>query len=91
MAERTMTTQQATPFLIARDGMVCPDCGRTMWVRGSGEYQGLPSAQLTVDHVVPRAAGGKDRVSNYQLVCRRCNGKRWLAWKAAHPELAGVA
>ena len=40
----------------------------------------------TVDHVVPRAAGGQDEMSNYALVCLRCNSRRWWAWRRAHPE-----
>ena len=31
---------------------------------------------MTKDHIIPRAAGGKDTVSNYQTMCSRCNGMK---------------
>ena len=38
----------------------CADCGAT--------------ADLTVDHIVPLARGGRGELSNLQTLCRRCNG-----------------
>ena len=28
---------------------------------------------LTVDHVIPRAKGGKNELSNYVILCSKCN------------------
>ena len=33
-------------------------------------------SDLTVDHIVPRVAGGGDEVSNLQVLCRRCNSAK---------------
>lgn len=44
--------------LFLRDGHVCQYCGRV-----------LPAAHLTMDHVVPRAAGGPTRWENLVTAC----------------------
>lgn len=31
---------------------------------------------LTIDHIVPLAKGGRNHVSNYQTLCRKCNVKK---------------
>ncbi len=31
---------------------------------------------LTIDHVVPRAKGGAQGVSNWQVLCQRCNYRK---------------
>ena len=38
----------------------CAECGAT--------------ADLTVDHIVPLARGGRGELSNLQTLCRSCNG-----------------
>lgn len=49
--------------VLARDGYRCQYCGLT---RADG-------AILEVDHKVPRARGGSDRMSNLITSCRDCN------------------
>ena len=39
-------------------------------------YCGAENVPLNIDHVVPRAKGGSDRVSNLVLACARCNQKK---------------
>ena len=55
--------------VIARDGEFCAMCGTRR--------------NLTLDHVVPLALGGSNRISNLQLLCLRCNqlkgGESWAA------------
>lgn len=29
---------------------------------------------LTLDHKIAKINGGKDRITNYQVLCKRCNG-----------------
>lgn len=60
--------------VLRRDRYACRFCGRT-----------APEAVLHIDHVVPRAQGGRDVASNLQVLCDECNlGKsmtvpeRWL-------------
>lgn len=49
-----------------RDGFVCAYCERTMKHVG----------QVTVDHVLPKSKGGKDKVNNLTACCRSCNIKK---------------
>lgn len=51
--------RRAKPALIRRDGNQCSICGET--------------ADLHVDHIVPRMMGGSDLLDNLQLLCKRCN------------------
>ena len=46
------------PRILARDGFTCWNCG---------------GRATTVDHIVPRAAGGSDRPDNLRASCVRCN------------------
>jgi 5-methylcytosine-specific restriction protein A len=34
------------------------------------------SSDLTVDHIVPKAAGGTDSLSNLRVLCRGCNSRK---------------
>lgn len=45
-----------------RDGGACVYCGS--------------AEELTLDHVIPRSAGGKMRLSNLVTACRVCNHSR---------------
>ena len=50
-------------------------------------YCGAEHTPLNLDHIIPRAAGGSDRVSNLTLACIPCNqakGSRSLAVFLAH-------
>ena len=50
-------------FVYHRDGGKCQYCGKR-----PGKDN-----PLTLDHIVPRAAGGTDRPDNITTACRRCN------------------
>jgi 5-methylcytosine-specific restriction endonuclease McrA len=51
-------------------GYRCARCGRRLrW------------PETTLDHVRPTAAGGDDTVSNYQVLCARCNTAKGDAWE----------
>lgn len=47
-------------------GNVCPG-----WMREPHRAE-----VLTVDHIIPRAAGGSDERSNLQVLCRVCNSTK---------------
>lgn len=48
--------------LITRDGKYCKSCGTT--------------ENMSIDHVVPVVKGGKNVISNLQLLCRSCNSRK---------------
>ncbi|MDR1079440.1 MAG: HNH endonuclease [Deltaproteobacteria bacterium] len=50
-------------YLLEKFGRKCSYCGK----------DGVP---LQIDHVVPKARGGSDRVSNLTLACSECNLKK---------------
>ncbi|MEY3230601.1 MAG: hypothetical protein RL689_690 [Planctomycetota bacterium] len=51
--------------LFARDRNQCQYCGRT-----------FPTADLSIDHVKPRMAGGGDSWDNLVCACIRCNARK---------------
>ncbi len=51
--------------LFARDKSRCQYCG--------GRF---PSAELSIDHVIPRRQGGKDTWENLVCACIRCNARK---------------
>jgi len=48
--------------LIARDSDRCAHCRRRKKVE-----------DLTIDHIIPKIAGGGNTLENLQLLCQRCN------------------
>jgi 5-methylcytosine-specific restriction endonuclease McrA len=63
-------------YLLEKFQRRCAYCGAT----------GLP---LQIEHVVPKARGGTDRVSNLTIACERCNAAKgtWTASEFGHPEV----
>ena len=62
-------------YLYGEQGERCNACGEHFSKR-----------RLTVDHIVPKAKGGTDHISNLQLLCGKCNsteGDRSHAWQLA--------
>jgi 5-methylcytosine-specific restriction endonuclease McrA len=51
--------------IIERDGAHCAWCGAARWRR-----------DLTIEHVLPRSAGGVTTPDNALVACRRCNRAR---------------
>jgi 5-methylcytosine-specific restriction endonuclease McrA len=51
--------------IMLRDNFTCQYCGDQ-----------LPAHQLTLDHIVPRARGGRTTWENTVAACRQCNGKK---------------
>jgi hypothetical protein len=56
---------------------VCENCG-TETVPGQRSVRGVspPSNETNVDHVIPKAHGGKGDPLNGQVLCRACNLKK---------------
>lgn len=59
----TLTGYEAKQYLLEKWQRTCVYCDK----------QGLP---LQVEHIVPRAKGGSDRISNLTLACQKCNEKK---------------
>jgi 5-methylcytosine-specific restriction endonuclease McrA len=80
--------RRANPFDLAkRDGWLCAYCGTPLEIK-EGCRDDPAKQAATVDHVVPRAAGGGDTNLNCVLACLGCNVRKG----ARHPSMmrAGV-
>jgi 5-methylcytosine-specific restriction endonuclease McrA len=51
--------------LFARDGNRCQYCGKK-----------FPTSELSLDHVIPRSAGGASNWENIVCACTKCNAKK---------------
>lgn len=56
----TLAGYEVREYLLAKWGRTCAYCSK----------QNVP---LQVEHIIPRAKGGTDRVSNLTLACEKCN------------------
>lgn len=56
--------------LMGRQHGRCYYCNREM------TFKQDPETMCTIDHVVPRAQGGVNHISNYVAACIRCNNAR---------------
>jgi 5-methylcytosine-specific restriction endonuclease McrA len=59
--------------VIARDGPACVWCGRQPW-----------RSDLTAEHLLPRARGGRGSAENLAVACRACNKRRRTRAVAAY-------
>ena len=59
----TLAGYETKQYLIEKWGRDCVYCGK-------------PNLPLQVEHIVPKARGGSDRVSNLTLSCEKCNQKK---------------
>lgn len=57
--------------LIAREGGRCRYC--KVEVRRNWLEDNRFDDDATIDHIIPKAKGGPNHISNYALACRRCN------------------
>lgn len=76
--------------LFKNKGVKCAHCGlagkffglerHTKWERPHFNLYALDKSgnevMMTKDHIVPKSKGGKDRQSNYQVLCCLCNVKK---------------
>lgn len=52
--------------IFERDGYFCQNCGTV----------GGTANPLSLDHIVPRHAGGDENPANLQILCRSCNSRK---------------
>jgi 5-methylcytosine-specific restriction endonuclease McrA len=67
---RTDPPEWAKRAVFFRDRGYCCGCGRNL------ENSRSPINRVQFDHIVPLAAGGMNDVSNLQLLCESCNGRK---------------
>ena len=60
--KRRKITHQERWRVYTRDAGACQICGRQ-----------LQFEEMTIDHIIPLEAGGKNELANYQCACRTCN------------------
>jgi hypothetical protein len=51
------------PFVFKRDKPICQHCGSTQ--------------NLEIDHIIPLARGGTNDPDNLQVLCKKCNQRKW--------------
>lgn len=61
--------RRARPLVLARDGYTCGICKLSI----RRDVDVLHPLALTLDHIIPIAAGGSDRLDNLQPAHRQCN------------------
>ena len=57
-----------------RDSYTCVLCGLT----GKGRTHSEKIKGFAIDHIFPVAAGGGSNIENLRVLCRKCNGSKWL-------------
>lgn len=55
--------------------LICEYCSVPVFIR----VEQTDPQKATVDHIVPRAKGGSDRMSNLKLACQACNSIKGAA------------
>ena len=79
LKKKTRTLKHGVKFsrinVYLRDGFACGYCGVK-----------LPQSDLTYDHVIPRAQGGRTEWENIVTACRGCNARKG----SKTPEEAGM-
>lgn len=66
-----------------RDGVThCPLCNKRL----NYQVTRLPES-AEPDHIRPHAMGGRESVDNGRVICRDCNGKRWMQDRAKRNEV----
>lgn len=64
--QRKLMTKELREIVMKRDNYTCQICGKYM-PDGVG---------LQIDHIIPVAKGGKTVLSNLQVLCSKCNGRK---------------
>jgi 5-methylcytosine-specific restriction endonuclease McrA len=74
MAANSKWRRYVVHHLVARDGNLCSYCGVGLDPEPADGVQS-PTTR-TVDHIVPRAAGGTGHWWNLRLACPACNNQK---------------
>lgn len=82
--ERMVTAKRLTlhdlrlkkKMLVHRDGPFCYCCGMTCVVYDHNTGEAPPPNALTVDHIIPKVAGGSNDLENLAVCCLACNAAK---------------
>jgi len=64
--QRKALTKEMREYVKKRDNYTCQICGKYM----------PDEVGLHIDHIIPVSRGGKSVISNLQVLCSKCNGKK---------------
>ena len=64
--QRKLMTRQLRREVMIRDRYTCQECGKYM----------PDEVGLQIDHIIPVSKGGKTVMSNLQVLCSKCNGRK---------------
>lgn len=64
--QRRLMTKKLRRKVMIRDNYTCQSCGKYM----------PDEVGLHIDHIIPISKGGKTVISNLQVLCSKCNGKK---------------
>lgn len=64
--QRKLMTKELRRKIMVRDNYTCQSCGKYM----------PDEVGLHIDHIVPISKGGKTVMSNLQVLCSKCNGRK---------------
>jgi hypothetical protein len=67
----SLVSPRARAAVMERDGFRCKKCRAT--------------TNLTIDHILPRSAGGSGKVENLQVLCVSCNSKKGVSLTVKRP------
>ena len=62
---RKRLSQNIREKILKRDNYTCQNCGNRP-----------DKSDLEIDHIIPVAIGGANNMSNLQVLCKSCNGKK---------------
>ena len=60
---KELSRQERVHFILKRDGAHCVICDKPF----------MPNSEITIDHWIPKAAGGSDDLENLRLAHKKCN------------------
>ena len=63
-------------YLSVKQENKCAECNIVMTKPSNTKGLVLPGSTRTVDHILPKSAGGTDELANLQLLCQDCNQKK---------------
>lgn len=87
MQQRSTTLRNRHRRIIARDKPPCHVCGGEILYDVEDHLHPLA---FTIDHIIPLARGGRDRIDNLAACHRRCNQSKYTSLPQPPPPDPGL-